>query len=192
VIPNGRTFRADASGYKEPLVLTAGRSWDAAKNIAVLEEIANQLPWLVCVAGPDAPRQPASVPNVRRLGVLSQTEIWNWQARASIYAHPAKYEPFGLAILEAASARCALVLGDIPSLKEIWRDAALFVDPRDPDHLAHVIHRLIAQPGLRLDIAKRARSRAIEFTLERMVGSYMRVYALLLEPAKNLSSPAFA
>ena len=47
--------------------------------------------------------------------------------RASIYAEPARYEPFGLAALEAARAGCALVLGDIPSLREVWGDAALYV-----------------------------------------------------------------
>ena len=41
-------------------------------------------------------------------------------ARASIYALPARYEPFGLSILEAALSGAALVLGDIPSLREVW------------------------------------------------------------------------
>ena len=33
---------------------------------------------------------------------------------------PARYEPFGLSILEAALSGCALVLGDLPSLRELW------------------------------------------------------------------------
>ena len=62
--------------------------------------------------------------------------IADWYARASIYALPARYEPFGLSALEAALSGCALVLGDIPSLREVWGDAALFVAPDDTDALA--------------------------------------------------------
>ena len=40
---------------------------------------------------------------------------------------PARYEPFGLGILEAATQGCALVLGDLPSLVELWKGAARFV-----------------------------------------------------------------
>ena len=59
--------------------------------------------------------------------------------RAAIYALPARYEPFGLSILEAALSGCALVIGDIPSLREIWADAALFVPSDGHDApLAHV------------------------------------------------------
>jgi hypothetical protein len=50
-------------------------------------------------------------------------------AEASIYALPARYEPFGLSVLEAALSGCALVLGDVPSLREVWGDAAVYVPP---------------------------------------------------------------
>ena len=50
---------------------------------------------------------------------------------AAIYALPARYEPFRLEVLEAAAPGCALVLGDIASLRELWDGAALFVAPDD-------------------------------------------------------------
>ena len=53
----------------------------------------------------------------------------------AIYASPARYEPFGLGVLEAALSSCALVLGDSPTLREPWSDAALFVPPDDHDAL---------------------------------------------------------
>ena len=43
----------------------------------------------------------------------------------------ARYEPFGLAVLEAAQAGCALVLSDIPTFRELWNGAAQFVPPGD-------------------------------------------------------------
>ena len=65
-------------------------------------------------------------------GRLTPPQMARVVSRApSIYALPARYEPFGLSVLEAALSGCALVLGDIPSLREIWDGAALFVDPDD-------------------------------------------------------------
>ncbi|MEB3829625.1 glycosyltransferase [Phormidium sp. CCY1219] len=60
---------------------------------------------------------------------MSPEELSHWYARAAIYAFPARYEPFGLSVLEAALSGCALVLGDIPRLREMWGDAAVFANP---------------------------------------------------------------
>lgn len=133
VIPNGRDSNAFAVGTKEPFILSAGRLWDQAKNTAALVAVAPWLPWPVVLAGqrksPDGTE--AHLRNVRLLGRLSERELAALYARASIYALPARYEPFGLSILEAALSGCALVLGDIPSLRETWNDAAIFVAPSD-------------------------------------------------------------
>ena len=86
-------------------------------------------------------------------------------ARASIYAMPARYEPFGLSILEAGLSGCALVLGDIPSLREHWEGAAVFVAPDDRDALRSAIARLIDNPGRLAELGRRARVRGQEFTV---------------------------
>ena len=97
--------------------------------------------------------------------------------RASIYVLPARYEPFGLAALEAALAGCALVLGDIPSLREVWEEAAVFVPPDDTDMLARALRRLVSEPVLRSRMSTLARTRALEFSPERMADAYLAVYA---------------
>ena len=70
---------------------------------------------------------------------------------------PARYEPFGLSPLEAALAGCALVLGDIPSLREVWGDAALYVRPDDPDALRQAIAALAGDRRRRDASARRRR-----------------------------------
>ena len=131
-------------------MLTAGRLWDEAKNVAAVAQVAPRLPWPVYVAGED--RHPNGTSRrVRRLHAcsadLAPDALADWYARAAIYALPARYEPFGLSVLEAALSGCALVLGDIPSLREIWGDAAVFVPPDDPDALADAhLRDLIADP----------------------------------------------
>jgi glycosyltransferase involved in cell wall biosynthesis len=82
-------------------------------------------------------------PNVRWLGALPPAEINLWHAQAAIFVAPSRYEPFGLAALEASLAGCALVLGDIPTLRELWTGAALFVPPDDREQLTHVLGLLI-------------------------------------------------
>jgi glycogen synthase len=183
VIGNGRRA-PQAAAQREPLILSAGRLWDPAKNIEALVAVAPRLAWPVCIAGerthPDGrgeTRIGQAPPNVRLLGRLASAQLQHWHGRASIYALPARYEPFGLSALEAALSGCALVLGDIPSLREVWGDAALFVPPDDHDALAHALQRLIADDILRAQYGARARSRAHRYPVEAMVDAYRQAYA---------------
>jgi glycosyltransferase involved in cell wall biosynthesis len=111
---------------------------------------------------------------------LSTKELSSWYSRASIYALPARYEPFGLSVLEAALSGCALVLGDIPSLREIWGDAAIFVPPDDRDAIASAINTLITDSFQRHQLAEMARMRALEFTPQRMAARYLKTYQDLI------------
>jgi glycosyltransferase involved in cell wall biosynthesis len=168
---------------KEPMIFTLGRLWDPAKNLALLGSIAERLPWPVRAGGssvhPDGHTR--VVPGIEALGVLPPREAARWLGRAAIYAHPALYEPFGLAVAEAALAGCALVLGDLPSLREIWGDErAIYVDPRDPDELEHALRFLIRRPGIRAELGQRARDRALARTPEAMARAHLALYAEVL------------
>lgn len=179
VIPNGRSaIPASGTPGDEPVVLAAGRLWDAGKNIQALTAIAPGLPWPVCVAGehchPDGGE--AAHPNVRLLGRLDAGALATWMTQAPIYALPARYEPFGLSPLEAARCGCALVLGDIPSLREVWGDAALYVPPDDHEALAATLQRLIDDADLRERQAGMARSRAERYQPEAMASRYAAAY----------------
>jgi glycogen(starch) synthase len=179
VICNGSSRQVAQVQRKTRLIFAAGRLWDAGKNIKALAAAANGLPWPVCIAGPDhAPDGTRhEFANVCMLGALGSAHVLRWFARASIYALPARYEPFGLSILEAALARCALVLGDLPSLRETWDGAALFVDPDDTEQLARTLRRLIEDRELLAHYAARARQRAQCYTPAAMAGAYAQAYA---------------
>ncbi len=115
------------------------------------------------------------------LGRLSGRELAGWYSRAAIYAAPAHYEPFGLSILEAALSGCALVLGDIESLREIWDGAAVFVSPNDREALTLALRNLMDNPGEREALAARSLERAREFTPGRMAEAYLETYQWSLE-----------
>lgn len=181
VLGNAASPALFAPARKQHVILAAGRFWDAAKNLAALEQVAPALAWPVHVAG--AYRQPhggAVVPTgVHCLGELPRQALARQLAAAAIYALPARYEPFGLSVLEAALSGCALVLGDIPSLREIWGPAALYVAPDDHAALQGTLARLIAEPALRHRLARAALARARHFSPARKCDGYLAAYTRL-------------
>ncbi len=187
VIPNGLAIvdqMDDSIPIKSDIVFAAGRLWDEAKNIAALSSIADRLSWPVVIAGDFGGRHEAVSPaNVTWLGQLDSLTMSRWFSRAAIYASPALYEPFGLSTLEAAASGCALVLGDVPSLRENWSDAALFVNPRDPQALASAIQGVIDDPLERRKLATRAMARARQYTVTRMARAYVEAYQDVLSHA---------
>jgi glycogen(starch) synthase len=108
---------------------------------------------------------------------VPHAELLRWMARASIFASPALYEPFGLGVLEAALNGCALVLADIPSFRELWDGCADFVSPRDPASLSAALRRMAADPLRRAAFATRARARAELFSASRMAEAWLDVYS---------------
>jgi glycosyltransferase involved in cell wall biosynthesis len=175
---------------REPFVLTAGRLWDEAKNLAALESAAPRLGWPVKVAGET--RHPSGgqvlARHVEPLGRLSSRELAERMGRAVVYALPARYEPFGLSVLEAALAGCALVLGGIASLREVWGDAAVFVPPNDVDALVEALELLRREPGRRARLAACARVRALEYLPARMAARYLSAYVSLCRARKAACS----
>jgi glycosyltransferase involved in cell wall biosynthesis len=172
VVYNGRRSDWVVPVPKEPLALAAGRAWDEAKNLAALDRIAPSLQWPVAIAG----EGPAAG---RYIGPLAFDELKRWLLRAAVFVAPALYEPFGLAILEAAHAGCALVLADRPSLREVWDDAAVYVPPRDDAALRSALNHLIDDPRRLGELAARARRRAGCYTPDRTARGYVDVYSHL-------------
>lgn len=185
VIPNGRDQNLFRPANKQQLIFSAGRLWDEAKNIKCLAEVASELPWPVLVAGDSQPpahaAQTGSFPaSCHQLGSLPEAELRNWFGAAPIFALPALYEPFGYTALEAGLSGCALVLGDIESLREVWGDAAVFVNPHDSKALKAELLRLIENSRYRRAMARRARERALSFTSQHMARKYLAAYSDLL------------
>ncbi|HEX6739737.1 MAG TPA: glycosyltransferase family 4 protein [Vicinamibacteria bacterium] len=182
VVPNGRDHCLFLPRAKQPYILAAGRRWDEAKNLAALDEAARTVEWPVFLAGePLGPSPSASevaTHYTHPLGYLPPRLLAAWLGRAAIYALPARYEPFGLSVLEAALSGCALVLGDIPTLRELWDETALFVHPDDTAGLARALRILCADATLRTRLAQRSRARALELSPERMAQGYLEAYVL--------------
>ena len=117
---------------------------------------------------------------VHMLGHQSEGQLRHLYGAASIYAATSRYEPFGLAPLEAALSRCALVANDIPSFREIWGDAACYFETNNADSLFAALDRLSDDRTLRLTYANLAYNRARQyFSADRMVDEYLSLYQKL-------------
>ena len=170
-------------------VLGAGRVWDAAKNLTALDEAAAAIDAPVWIAG-DA-TEPDGTTRLPRhatyLGRLPREELLARMRGAAVYALPARYEPFGLSVLEAAQRGCALVLGDIPTLRELWDGAAVFVHPGDCAGLAAAVNGLLGDEGARASMAGAAASRASAYTASSMADRYLALYRALARRAEAMS-----
>jgi len=178
VIANGRDPRQWRPLPKDPIIFSAGRLWDPAKNVGALEAVAGRLDWPVVVAGDWRRPEGGGTPprSLTALGVITPERMHLGLGKAAVFALPARYEPFGLAVLEAALCEAVLVLGDIPTLRELWRGAALFVRPDDHAALRRALSALAASPRLRRRLGHAARLRAQSYTTRRMVAAYLDVY----------------
>lgn len=184
VVHNGRP-PIIASVARPPMnaVLTAGRMWDRAKNAGLVENVARLIAMRVLVAGAlEGPHgERAAFTHAVTLGQLPEEDLAALFARRPVFFSAATFEPFGLAVLEAASAGCALVLSDIPTFRELWEGAALFADPRDAGGFAAAIARLEASPDLRAALGEAARARAKRLTPAACATGMTAIYRTLLE-----------
>lgn len=177
VIPNGRAVRVPARSREDRLVVSVGRLWDTAKNAALTARAAPSIDGRVVLIGP------GELDDVESTGPLAPREVVDWLSRAAVFVEPARYEPFGLAALEAALCGCALVLGDIPSLREVWGEAATFVSPDDAYGLARVVGALLDDPARRERAAHAARIRAARYSPAAMARGYLSAYRQLARVA---------
>ena len=185
VIPHARTPRPPlaAEAKRHFILAAANRCWLPEKNYETLDIAAARLPWPVFLAGPTESDEGEGIAldHIDCLGPLGSVALANWMGLASIFVHPCTYEPFGLPVLEAAQAGCALVLADLPSLREVWRDAAIYVPPHDPRAFASALRRLIDDLPLRSKLGERARRHSMNFSPDVMAESYLEVYTHLLQ-----------
>jgi glycosyltransferase involved in cell wall biosynthesis len=177
---NGRAAppQLEAEGDPAEFVFSAGRLWDDGKNVRALDNAVARLGVRLLLAGPlTGPNGARATPrHALCLGTLSGDAMRDCLARRPVFASTALFEPFGLAVLEAAQAGCALVLSDIPTFRELWADAAIFVPPRDETAIAAALDRVLRDRGLRDHLGEAARRRAARYTIaamaDRMAGLY--------------------
>ena len=176
---------------KDDSVLSVGRLVDAGKQVFLLTQHLHRFP--VCIVGAEqtvpVPRIPIRADvkvstghaTVAIRGPQTEAQLRALYSRAAVYAATPRYEPLGMAALDAAFSRCAIVANDIPSFREVWGDAALYFRTNSAANLAAVLRQLDCDHPLRQTYADRAFARARErFTAKRMIDDYLNLYRSLV------------
>lgn len=175
VIPNGRSIPHMQPKRRKLQAVTAGRIWDEAKGLETLMHVASPFPVLVAGESADTcASRDADKDRVQMLGHLSQTELMTLFSESSIYVCASRYEPFGLAALEAALCGCAVVANDIGSLREVWEDGALYFS--GPDSLSHLLQTLHADSVLLEQARERSWRRAQIYGPAKMTDDYLSAF----------------
>lgn len=169
---------------------TGGRA--GYKNFEVLlnafGRVVNQHPEmeLVCTGGGTFSRVEKEI--IYSLGIRRKVHIYKLTdrqlrqayAHAKLFVFPSKYEGFGLPVLEAFHSRTPCVLSNIPVLREVAGDAAIYFDPEDTNELAGKIQEMLMNDHLRLKVANAGMERAEQFSWDRCYLETLAVYQSLI------------
>lgn len=185
VIYNGADMTVFHPASKKNFIFSMGRLWDEAKNVNLLLAAAAEIKYHIFIAGDLRENQHLPL-NVHFLGRLTHSQVVTWLSEAAVYALPVIYEPFGYTFLEAAFSECALVTGDIESMREIWPGAAVFVNPSDSHSLAEAINSLMEDEQRRVNLVAEAKKKATaDYSLEGMTSEYISLYNNVLQESSK-------
>lgn len=188
VIPNGRAVDARDSYVRRLQAVTVGRLWDEAKDVALLKQVRSPMPLVAAGETEWNGARPYALSDVSLRGVLSEEETIRLFEESAVYLCTSRYEPFGLAPLEAALCGCAVVARRIDSLCEVWGDAALYF--ADAEELSRLLSELYEEEAMLREMQRRARQHARRYSREWMTQEYLALFTAMKEKAREAACVA--
>lgn len=171
------------------IILHVGNNWfyknleGVIKALALLQEnSAEDSPILVKVGKGLTPEQRklaqelGVASRIRELGVLDGEALQAVYWAADLLVFPSLWEGFGWPPLEAMASGTPVVCSDRGALGEVAGDAALIVNPEEPEEIADAIARVLDDENLRRSLILKGIERAKHFTWERAAAQTFQVY----------------
>jgi glycosyltransferase involved in cell wall biosynthesis len=115
--------------------------------------------------------------HVRFFGFVPDQTLAALYRLADAFVFPSLYEGFGLPPLEAMASGTPVITSNVSSLPEVVGDAALMIDPYEPQAIAEAMYRVLTQPELRASLRTRGLARAREFSWERSIARVRQIYS---------------
>ncbi len=176
VIPNGRSVTGPA-GPRKIQAITCGRLWDEGKNIRILQDLDLAMPLMIAGETEFEEQVDWRPHKLKLLGKLTEEELLQRFSESAVYIATSRYEPFGLAPLEAALCGCAILANDIPSLREVWGEAALYFEQNNKASLSAALAELSREPMKLQEASLAAYTRAADiYSGDRMTAQYLDLY----------------
>lgn len=133
-------------------------------------------PWLILAGHRGGGLLAFDHPCIRDLGPIAEADLPALYGSATLFIYPSRYEGFGLPPLEAMACGAPVICSRAGSLPEVAGDAALLVDPDDPQALAAAIDQVFADSTLRANLRAAGLERAASFSWQRAAQETLAVY----------------
>ncbi|MCF6377005.1 glycosyltransferase family 4 protein [Nocardioides KLBMP 9356] len=178
-------------GIGENLVLASGqrrpyKNWDALVRALPLVEESVRPRLVITGAGPgedpvaDVVRRTGMGDWVELKGWIGSEELHDLRTRARAMAYPTLAEGFGLPVLEAMSIGLPVMASDLPVLREVGGDAALWFDPHDDTSIAAAMTTLATRPDVAQRLARDGVAQAARFSWRRVAEDTLAVFEQVL------------
>ncbi len=117
---------------------------------------------------------------VTHVGFVDSDDASAFYQKASMFVMPSTYEGFGMPILESMASGCPVIASDIPVLREVGGNAALYASVGNSDSFCQVIQKLIANPNLQAELIKKGSKRLNDFSPEKNSAIIIEAYQKLI------------
>lgn len=143
------------------LVIAGGQGWS---NEGIHDRIRN-----------------AANEGIEYLGYVPDEELPELYSGAFALVQPSWHEGFGLPVIEAMGFGTPVICSDIPTLREVAGDAAVFFPPGDPAMLAKAMARLDDDPNLAKQLSDKSAERSADFSWEKTARQAVAFYREILQ-----------
>ncbi|MFC1726291.1 glycosyltransferase family 4 protein [candidate division KSB1 bacterium] len=107
---------------------------------------------------------------------VSNEEIKAIYSKSEAFIYPSFYEGFGIPILEAMRAGTPVITSGLGATKEVAGDAALFINPYNPDSITNAINTLLSNDRIRTNLTKKGFERIKQFSWEKTALETLKIY----------------
>jgi glycosyltransferase involved in cell wall biosynthesis len=118
--------------------------------------------------------------HIYHLDYLSDELVALFYARADVFVYPSYYEGFGLPVLEAMTLGAPVVASNTSSLPEVTGDAAILIDPNEPNNLAEAIWEVSNNSQMRQKLIQKGKERAKQYSWQQNAWETLKAYRSLL------------
>jgi glycosyltransferase involved in cell wall biosynthesis len=188
--------RCDKRGRFTVMYVGQFRPW---KSVTVLLEAVARVQGVHVIVAGTGPEEGKYHKTAAALGLEpefhlgpSDEELSDLYSRAHAVVVPstARMEAFGLALIEGMAAGCIPIASDLPGVRDVVRPVGFAFQPGSVNALTAIITKLRDDPQLVEMLGWRAREKAAQYSQERLVAAYERLFLELVgHPASELAVP---
>lgn len=112
-------------------------------------------------------------------GYVINTDLPAIYSQCDVFLYPSLRESFGIPMLEAMSCNVPVITSNTSSMPEIAGDAALIINPFNPDEITQGLIQILNDESYRASLCERGLKRSTAFSWRNMAKEYLKLYELI-------------